>query len=100
MTIEEMVQVLEAFKDGKEIEYRLRPEYWRSCHEGGWKKMVCSDWNFARWEYRVRREPKEIWVNEYEDGIHAGHDSRGRAEAFCASYAIRRAVRYREVIDD
>ena len=100
MTIEEMIAVLEAAKEGKEIEYRIRPEYARSAAEGSWKKKVSSDWNFARWEYRVRREPKEVWVNEYDHGMLAAHGSYDLAVAGSSTGAIRSAVHYREVIDD
>ncbi|MCX2894843.1 hypothetical protein ORG27_14785 [Stenotrophomonas lactitubi] len=49
-------------------------------------------------EYRIKPEPREIWVNEYAEGDHHMHysaESAEHARGICA--AVTR--RYREVIE-
>lgn len=50
-------------------------------------------------EWSVVREPKEVWVNEYENDRCVGHPSKRYALMEAGSHAIRKAVLYREVID-
>ena len=94
MQIDDMISVLRAYKDGREIEQRYvvgiagtPPE----CEV----KTDC-DWNITRYDYRVKADPLELWVNIYPSGIttchNTGEDARARATS-CA-----RTVLFREVI--
>lgn len=47
MTIDEMIEVLQAAKRGETIQYRAVPY-------GDWFDNPCV-WNFTAWEYRVKR---------------------------------------------
>lgn len=49
-------------------------------------------------EFEVVESPKEIWVNEYNDG-HTIHLSVSAAENLVRPNIIRTAVKYREVKD-
>lgn len=49
MTIQEQIAVMQAFADGKEIEYRS---------DGNWAKVNYPSWNWAKYIYRVKPEPK------------------------------------------
>lgn len=60
-SIESMIEVLQAYKDGKKIEFRtaMRPE-WRECKD-------TPVFNFESVEYRIAPEPKkkvklEAWL--------------------------------------
>lgn len=44
-------------------------------------------------------EARELWVNEYDDGINAVHKTEAVARSNASSAALRVAVRYREVIE-
>lgn len=49
MTTQEKIAVMQAFADGKEIEYRS---------DGNWAKVNYPSWNWAKYIYRVKPEPK------------------------------------------
>lgn len=98
MTHDEMIAVIAAHKEGKRIQFK---------HKGTATWYECNDpnWGFDAYDYRIKPEPREprvIWVNEYEDGL------GGRCEAtkeeiisFCAIDRKRIGVRkFIEVIDE
>lgn len=62
MTTEEILNIINAYKEGKTIEYRMKfnldiykdPLYY-------WDTIPSNteyDWNFAMYEYRIKEEPK------------------------------------------
>jgi hypothetical protein len=57
MTHDEMIAVIQADKDGKEIQYRMKhPSYtWYKCEP-------VPMWNFCECDYRVKPKPREFWV--------------------------------------
>lgn len=67
MTHDEMIGVIQAHKDGKAIQYRnIWHHVWDDCVGNNPK------WAFNNTAYRIKPEPREprvIWVNEYEDGL-------------------------------
>lgn len=98
MTIDEIIAVLQAFKDGKAIQFAVRKSDPRK-----WLELSIRDlaWNFASYEYRVKPEPRTIWVNEYPDGsgtVHHSDEVAVRAAHGCCP--VRAAVKYVEVIDE
>jgi hypothetical protein len=55
MTVDEMIAVLQAHKEGKKIE--------SNSHDGyGWLLTPCPVWNFLRYDYRVKQEPREFFI--------------------------------------
>ena len=58
----EMIAVLEAAQEGKQIQATL--------HNGSGNFVSCDGpcWNFDMFEYRVKPEPKQCWVAFNEDG--------------------------------
>lgn len=89
----ELVKTMTAFANGEEVQYRMdsnRP--WLECKSPAWP---------ISGEYRVKpREPKVIYVNEYERGESYGYPSKERALAGSGPRAIRKAVKYVEVIEE
>ena len=73
MTTAEMIEAMQACIDGKEIQYKANCEHtWRHC--------INPSWNWAQFQYRVRPEPREFWVNCYaNENMHA-YTSKGRAD--------------------
>jgi hypothetical protein len=66
-TTAEKIAVMQAFEDGKEIQFRnnSRPDSWIDCPNPAW--------NWEMTDYRVKPEPRVIWVNEYSDGLNTWH---------------------------
>lgn len=92
MTPDQIIEVVTAFKNGKKIECRNKV-----C--GTWVDAT-PDWNFYHYDYRVKPEPMELWVNVYEDGsIGTFSDVRDaiRIGNKCKD-TVRRAVLFREVL--
>lgn len=62
MTHDEMIEVLQAAKDGKTIQ-------WFKPFEGKWYDCIVSpSWDFSKLTYRVKRDPREWWINVYANG--------------------------------
>jgi hypothetical protein len=59
MTVDEMIEVLQAAKDGKAIQYRNIDigGDWIDCSK------TCL---YYTPEYRIKPEPRECWVTEYQ----------------------------------
>ena len=92
MTPDQIIEVVTAFKNGKKIEARHKAM-------GDWHVAVPA-WDFHQFDYRVKPEPMELWVNVYEDGsIGTFSDVRDaiRIGIKCKD-TVRRAVLFREVI--
>ena len=93
MTIDEMIAVLQAAKEGKQIQARSK-----HYPDGGWRDTDISSWHFFPFDYRVKPEPREFWINVYPDHIDCiAHRIRERAIASCAPDA--KTIRVREVIE-
>ena len=50
-SIESMIEVLQAYKDGKKIEFLTRV--------GVWEHIEKPEWNFNKFQYRIAPEPKK-----------------------------------------
>lgn len=55
--IDYKIGVMQAFKEGKVIEYRNML--------GSWYSSTDPMWNWDKYDYRVKPEPKEDWLVEY-----------------------------------
>lgn len=95
--IENQIAVMLHFADGGKVQYRNS--------KGAWEDIPNPYWNWSCWNYRIKPEPKTVWVNEYKD-LDGGEDgwaypseeaAKKNANAFTA---VRIAVEYREVIKD
>ena len=66
MTIDEKIEVLQAFKDGKEIECTIKTD------EINWITLTTEPvWNFHVYKYRIKEETKELlwfWSVQQPDG--------------------------------
>lgn len=87
MTVDQMIEVLTAYKAGKKIQFY---------HVCGWVDCNNPAFDFISTKYRVKPEPRVIWVNEYADGSGSGYTSEADAKAFLGNHHKRVAVRYVE----
>lgn len=89
------IAVMQAYVDGKEIEFR-------HLREGKFfelKDPSSPSWDFHTFEYRIKPSPKVIWVNEYPDDAIGVHATQEKAKQSASSRAARIAVPYREITD-
>ena len=49
---------------------------------------------------KVFKDPKTIWVNEWDDGSYFVYENKDDAKKNKDRYTIRNAVKYQEVIED
>ena len=64
MTHDEMIAVLVAHRDGKVIQ-REDKDTWRFAPN--------PTWNFGSYNYRVKPEPRVVFINEYAYGLGVNH---------------------------
>ena len=99
MTPNEQITIIAALRDGNTIEWKRK-----SCQHEPWPWMTCNldlvdpCFDFADCIYRVKPEPKTIWVNEYDAGISIAYRTRETAEREATPEVTRIAVQYREVV--
>lgn len=98
MTPKEMIEVLQAYEAGKEIEFRDEVGRWRPCsHQEG------PRWNFALYDYRVKPEEKKL-VPHWPAIIHEArkrtfvtdsiHPTEANARSTFGSSFVRLATEY------
>lgn len=93
MTNDEMIAVIAAHRDGKALEWRdiSRPaDQWRSCQPSG------VSWDFNRWEYRIKPEPREWWISVRGGSTH--HFAFYNRESAAASMLTSEVIHVREVL--
>lgn len=73
-TIKEMIAVMQAFADGKKIEFRASPG-------DDWEEVNLPSWNWNRLTYRIKPEPKlrpyknaeEFFEAQQKHGLYLKH---------------------------
>lgn len=96
MSIDEMIAVLLAFKAGKKIQYR-------SLHsDDKWSDVTGCPWDFAQYEYRVKREPREVvgWIHQDVFGGDAAtfYPNEDRPECYYPDFQVR--AKLVEILED
>lgn len=82
--------LVQALAEGKQIQLN---------YNGDWKNISDMAPMFPANFYRIKPEPREIWVNEWPEGKRIFH-SYGDAYAHAMQYPlVRSTTRYREVIE-
>ena len=94
----ELLPIIQAFAEGKAIEYRYK--------DGKWKSPTISplfeDLSFNDdIEYRIKPEPEVIYVNKWFDGSNVAYKTKREAETsvYINKYKYI-AKKFIEVIDD
>ncbi len=94
MTPDEMIDVIQAAKDGERIEARL------DVHDNEqWRNSDDPVWNFARYEYRRKPKPREWWANEYGNGRPCMHGTLRDANAHATCNRIE-TIHVIEVLEE
>lgn len=87
----DMAALMLAYADGKTVQIRI---------DKRWVDMSDMSFQSPPSYYRIKPEPKDIWVNEYKKIFSRPHMSKEDAERTAHSEATRIAVHYREVCDE
>lgn len=92
MDIHEQIAVMQAFADGEEVQIDVGQHEWRDDPD--------PEWNWVRFNWRIKPQPKIIWVNEYRQGFSWNvHHTEERAIK-CASKGIIRTAPYIQLTDE
>ena len=89
MTHNEMIEVIQAHRDGKVVEcQRIVSSY------SEWSRTVIPSWDFSKFRYRVKLEPAELWALKNSSG-----GMTILSEPPCGTFSGR-LIRFREVVDE
>ena len=96
MTREEakkLLPIIQAFAEGKTIQ-------WRDLVKDTWVDESVPNWNPSA-EYRIKPEPREVWVAVTESGG-IGHSFRTERSAkdWIGNASQWQAIKFREVMDE
>lgn len=101
-TLDEMLEVITALKEGKMIECRSLPKPYRSAG------MYIHDWRalpdlrtpqFGNCQYRVKRVPRTIWVEELSNGNLGVHNLMSEATVQAELKAGKKMRKFVEVLE-
>lgn len=101
MTHDEMIEVIQAHKEGKAIE---RDDL--LCVGTEWERMPRDGkFNFATFRYRVKPEPMECWAVHYGNPFSTivklyPTEKEALASASCSLAVNSQVIRLREVLDE
>ena len=90
MTPKEMIEVLQHFGAGGDVESKG--------DDGIWRWTVAPVWDFLSYDYRIKPKPLELWGNASPDNYFVPHGDKKEAEDHCA--LGWRVVLMREVLGD
>ena len=87
----DFLPLVQALAEGKTIQRK-------GSGSEAWSDVENTDFAFPVSYYRIKPEPRRIWVNEYECGVTYAYASLTEAEREATKDAKRIAVEYVEVI--
>lgn len=91
MTDPEIIAVVQARIDGKQIQAQYKREY------RPWVDVNPIEWDFINYNFRAKPEPREIWVVEITNGCYCGLFTN--AAAAIMHSPNQKIVHFREVIE-
>ena len=59
-TLKEKIEVMQAALDGKQVEFKFNGSEWGRC-------LVNPNFGWTDYDYRIKPEPLELWVNVVDD---------------------------------
>lgn len=93
-TTQEKIKVMQAFCEGKAIQYRKKDSLNQWYNVG-----VEPIWDWNQVDYRIKPEPRVIYVNEYAEGLAHVHFN-SEVEAKTVGYNTIRQIKFVEVLED
>ena len=98
---QEAIEIMQHWVDGGAVEFRARKE--SELAVGNWMPMaLCDTFNFFHWEYRIKKEPLEIYYLVDDKGRYFNQYAFNRlADAENqAEYMGLNIIKMREVVDE
>ena len=92
MKPEEIIEIVQAFKDGKAIEYR------KEKYSKNWLRLNFCQFDIVGLEYRIKPTPREFYVNIYK-GYSVTHFNKKAADLH-SSPSVSEMIKVVEVISD
>ena len=86
------IRVMQAFLDGEKVQCRRLMSSKPWCPAG-----PCPSWAWADYDYRIKPEPRAVYVNEYADGDFSYAYPSAELARQNAAMPRRIAVKYQEV---
>ena len=97
--IDYMIAVMQAAKEGKTIQSRRRHP--RPDIDACWRDAPEPSWNWSTYDYRVKPEPRRVWLNWYPTmncrSLYYYYDSRAEAKSF-ARHEVSEQIEFVEVV--
>lgn len=95
MNYDQMIEVIQAEKDGKKIELRTRGSL------NSWSTRVATgSFNFVTYEYRVKKEPRVLYARILENGAIQSYGFDREAIKEYHKYYGGEIVKFVEVMDE
>jgi len=95
MDTKEKIEVMKAYDEGKTIEFSPRKSVYS---RPKWDFCPNPQWDWIGFEYRVKPEPREWYINMYADGRVHMYDNKSEADWWAGSNR-KECVKVREVLD-
>ena len=102
-TIQEQIALLQAIADDRTLQFASKraPTSWKDANPG-WHDGVKQGFqsiDVVSYNWRIKPEPKVLWVNEYSNHLSPGvHLTEASAKANASHNVARVAVKYQEVL--
>lgn len=81
---------VQALAEGKTIQIFFNNE---------WNDMDVVSFSADPHKYRIKPEPRVLYVNEYTSGYHLGYSNKSQADRDAVAGYLRKAVKYIEVVE-
>ena len=100
MKTEEKIKVMQAFVDGKAVQFRKAMHNLNSEWED-FDSCIEPSWEWGSLDWRIKPQPKIIYVNEYSDGKHMAFDKKRAAHPTPALHSqLRSQIPYIELTEE
>ncbi len=102
ITIQEQIKLLQAIDDGKTLQsqFKVNTNLWTDLSAEWHGRMKSGEYALETrsFRYRIKPEPKVIWVNEYANNCYGIYLDEETAKHYASYDAVSIAVKYQEVL--
>lgn len=90
----DQINIMKAYTEGKSIQWKaIESNIWTDCRSS-------PSWDWSNHEFRVKSEPKEVWINTWPHGEIIWHDPESaKKQLEVPGNENGKTVHYREVIE-
>ncbi len=88
---------LKAYLDGEHVQSKIIGSHWLDWDD---HTFFANPRQLETTEFRIKKKPREIWVNEYDGDWGCVYDTEETAKKSANTVSLCRQVKFIEVIDD